>query len=69
MGVDPSVRESAAQRLERDLSEIEYLARVGPSEYGVEETLTRMRARTREARERPDTNRHQAQPPARPHDP
>lgn len=69
MATDPREPETLAGRLERDLSEIEYLARVGPSEYGVEETLARMRARTREARERHDTNGHQAQPPARPHDP
>lgn len=52
MATDPHPPEPAVGRLERDLSEIEHLALVGPSEYGVEETLTRMRTLTREARER-----------------
>lgn len=43
---------SPGERLERDLAEIEYLARVGPSRYGPEETRAKLRAAAASARQR-----------------
>jgi predicted Zn-dependent protease len=48
----PPAAAGAGEQLEADVSAIEYLARVGPSRYGVPDTLTRLRAAAAAARER-----------------
>jgi hypothetical protein len=53
-GEQPPPR-SAGEQLEADVSAIEYLARVGPSRYGPDETLTRLKAAAQQARERYET--------------
>jgi hypothetical protein len=62
VATDPAAPEGTppGARLERDLAEIEYLARVGPDRWGLEGTLIRLRESARAARERYE----QATPPA-----